>query len=30
MSWTKKDKILFSTLNVFGKEHLEAQIQDAF
>jgi hypothetical protein len=29
MTWTEKDKILFSTINAFGEDHLEAQIQDA-
>lgn len=29
MTWSKKDEVLFSTVNIFGKEHLEAQIEDA-
>lgn len=29
MTWTKKDKILFTIVNKFGKEHLEKQIKDA-
>jgi hypothetical protein len=29
MTWSEKDEILFSTVNIFGKEHLEAQIEDA-
>ena len=29
MTWTKKDKILFTIINKFGKEHLEKQIKDA-
>jgi hypothetical protein len=29
MTWSERDKILFSTVNVFGKEHLEPQIEEA-
>jgi hypothetical protein len=29
MTWSERDKILFSTVNIFGKEHLEAQIEEA-
>jgi hypothetical protein len=29
MTWTEKDEVLFSIINIFGKEHLEAQINDA-
>ena len=29
MTWSKKDKILFTIVNKFGKEHLEKQIKDA-
>ena len=29
MTWSEKDEVLFSTVNIFGKEHLEAQIEDA-
>lgn len=29
MSWSERDKILFSTVNIFGKEHLEKQIENA-
>lgn len=29
MTWSERDKILFSTVNVFGKEHLETQIEEA-
>lgn len=29
MTWSERDEILFSTVNIFGKEHLEAQIEEA-
>jgi len=29
MSWTEKDEVLFSIVNIAGKEHLEAQIEEA-
>jgi len=29
MTWSEKDEILFSTVNIYGKDHLEAQIEDA-
>lgn len=29
MSWTKKDKVLFTTINIFGKKHLERQITES-
>lgn len=29
MSWTKKDKVLFTTINIFGKKHLERQINES-
>jgi hypothetical protein len=29
MTWSEKDKVLFSIVNIFGKEHLEEQIEDA-
>jgi len=29
MTWSKKDKILFTIVNKFGKEHLERQIKEA-
>lgn len=29
MNWSEKDKILFSIVNTFGKEHLESQIEEA-
>jgi hypothetical protein len=29
MTWSEKDEVLFNTINIFGKEHLEAQIEDA-
>ena len=27
--WTKKDKVLFTTINIFGKKHLEKQINES-
>lgn len=29
MTWSEKDETLFSIVNIAGKEHLEAQIEDA-
>jgi hypothetical protein len=29
MTWSERDNILFSTVNIFGKDHLEAQIENA-
>jgi len=29
MPWTKKDKVLFTTINIFGKKHLERQITES-
>ena len=29
MSWTKKDKVLFKTVNIFGEKHLERQINES-
>lgn len=29
MPWTKKDKVLFTTIKIFGKKHLEKQITES-